>query len=87
LQFKGCKIVIDFLVAPHGFRHFEEAKEYMVEEVIMDVDYDEDLPPVVSSPWGGHSVVKLKIACKQENPTFSKLHHRNGSKFYQIFHE
>ena len=67
LQFKGCKIALGFWVAPQGSRHFEEAKEYKVDEVIMDVDYDEDLPPVMSSPHGGHSIFKLKITCKQKN--------------------
>ena len=50
LQFKGCKIVLGFWVAPHGFFHFEEAKEYKFEKVTMNVDYDEDLPPYCVIP-------------------------------------
>ena len=34
---------------------------------------------------GGHSIVKLKTMCNSKKSTFSKLHHQNGSKFYQIF--
>ena len=34
---------------------------------------------------GGHYIVKLRITWEQKKSTFSKLHHQNGSKFYQIF--
>ena len=34
---------------------------------------------------GGHSIVKLKTMCNGKISTFSKLHHPNGSNFYQIF--
>ena len=34
---------------------------------------------------GGHSIVKLKTMCNVNKSTFSKLHHQNGSKFYQMF--
>jgi len=32
-----------------------------------------------------HSIVKLNITCEKKKSTFSKLHHQNGSKFYQFF--
>ena len=35
---------------------------------------------------GGHSIVKLKTMCNRKKSTFSKLHHQNGSNFYQILH-
>ena len=34
---------------------------------------------------GGHYIVKSRTTCEQKKPTFSKLHHQNGSKFYQFF--
>jgi hypothetical protein len=37
------------------------------------------------STRGGHSIVKLKTTCEQNKYTFFKLHHQNGSNFYQIF--
>ena len=37
------------------------------------------------SPRGMHSIVKLNTMCEQNKSTFYKLHHQNGSKFYQIF--
>ena len=40
---------------------------------------------VVEQTQGGHYIVKLRITCEQNKSTFSKLHHQNGSKFYQIF--
>jgi hypothetical protein len=39
----------------------------------------------VDQPRGGHYIVKLRTTCEQKKSTFSKLHHQNGSKFYQIF--
>ena len=32
----------------------------------------------------GHSIVKLRTMCEQKKSIFSKLHHQNGSKFYQF---
>ena len=32
-----------------------------------------------------HSIVKLNTMCDQKKSSFGKLHHQNGSKFYQIF--
>jgi hypothetical protein len=38
-----------------------------------------------SHPRGGHYIVKLRTTCEQKKTTFSKLHHQNGSEFYQLF--
>ena len=32
-----------------------------------------------------HSIVKLNTMCDQKKSSFGKLHHQNGSKFYQMF--
>jgi hypothetical protein len=37
------------------------------------------------APRGGHYIVKLRTTCEQKKTIFSKLHHQNGSKLYQIF--
>ena len=34
---------------------------------------------------GDHSIVKLKTTSEQKKSTFFKLHHQNGSNFYQLF--
>ena len=46
----------------------------------------------ISLPWsndfgggGGHSSVKLNTTCGQKKYTFGKVHHQNGSEFYQFF--
>ena len=33
---------------------------------------------------GVHSIVKLNTMCCKKNSTFGKLHHQNGSKFYEF---
>ena len=48
-------------------------------KIILDV-YEAHLPT-----RGGHSIVKLNTTCVKTKSTFSKLHHRNELKFYQIF--
>ena len=40
---------------------------------------------VMECAWGVHSIVKLNTTCEQNKCTFSKLHHQNGSNFYQLF--
>ena len=34
---------------------------------------------------GGHSIVKLNTTCGKKQSTFGKLHHQNGSIFYDVF--
>jgi hypothetical protein len=41
--------------------------------------------PAIQALRGGHYIVKLRTMCEQKKSTFSKLHHQNGSKFYQFF--
>ena len=36
-------------------------------------------------PWGVHSIVTQNTTCATKKPTFSKLHHQNGSKFHRCF--
>ena len=36
-------------------------------------------------PRVDHSIVKLNTTCDQKKSSFGKLHHQNGSKFYQFF--
>ena len=36
-------------------------------------------------PRGGYSIVKENTTCETKKSIISKLHHKNGSKFYQFF--